>query len=62
MLQKNYEKAIEHFANGLSMMDDNYELINTLQKNMPKKIYEQILKEINKIKIMLPKMKTLIES
>jgi hypothetical protein len=59
MLYKNCTKAIEHFANGLSLIDYDHKLINILYKNVTPKIYKEIKNQMQKIQTMLPKMKML---
>lgn len=57
MMNRNYKKATEHFANGLSLIDYNYKLVNTLYKNVPLKMYREIKNQMQKIQTMLPKTK-----
>ncbi|XP_060875716.1 uncharacterized protein LOC132948997 [Metopolophium dirhodum] len=57
MMHRNYNKATEHFANGLSLIDYNYKLANILYKNVPLKMYREIIDQMQKIQTMLPKMK-----
>jgi len=59
MMHRNYYKATEHFANGLSLIDYNYKLVNILYKNVPLKMYREIKDQMEKIQTMLPKMKML---
>lgn len=59
MGHRNYKKATEHFANGLSLIDYDYKLVNILYKNVPLKMYREIKNQMQKIQIMLPKMRML---
>jgi len=57
MMNRNYKKATEHFANGLSLIDYKYKLINILYENVPLKMFREIENQMQKIQTMLPKMK-----
>lgn len=57
MIHKNYDKAAKHFANGLSLIDYNCKLINSLRKNVPLNMYKQIKLQIQEIQNMLSKIK-----
>lgn len=59
MMHRNYNKATEHFANGLSLIDYNYKLVSILYKNVPPKMYREIKNQMLKIQTMLPKIKML---
>jgi len=59
MIHKNYNKATEHFANGLSLIDYNYKLVNTLYENVPMQMYREIKNQMQKIQNMLQQMKIL---
>ncbi|VVC43953.1 Protein import receptor MAS20,Mitochondrial outer membrane translocase complex, subunit Tom20 domain [Cinara cedri] len=54
MLRENYDKAVEHFANGLSLIEDNGKLLNNLGETLPSKMFGEIEKQIQEIKKMLP--------
>lgn len=56
-MNRNYKKATEHFANGLSLIDYNYKLVNILYKNVPLKMDREIKNQMQKIQTMLPKTK-----
>lgn len=57
MVQKNYDKATEHFANGLSLIDYNCKLIYSLRKKVPLKMYKEIKIQIEEIQNMLSKIR-----
>lgn len=59
MKNKNYDKAVEHFANGLSLVEKNNELLNRLSKNLPQKMYGEVLRQIVEIQTMLPEIQML---
>lgn len=59
MMQRNYDKATEHFANGLSLIDYNNKLVNILYKNVPQKMHTEIKNQMQKIRKILPLMKIL---
>lgn len=60
MENENYDKAIEHFANGLSLIDSNYIFLNILSKKLPVKIFMKIKDQTEEIKTMLPEIQMLI--
>lgn len=51
-----YDKAIEHFANGLSLIDNNSELLNMLSTNLPQNIYREVIRQVTEIQTMLPEI------
>lgn len=59
MVQNNYTKAVEHFANGLSMIDRDHKLINNLSKNVTQEMCIEIKNQVQKIQTMLAKIKML---
>lgn len=59
MIHENYNKAAEHFANGLSMIDNNSELLNMLSRNVPLKVYEEVRRQMQDIQTMLPEIQML---
>lgn len=61
MLHENYNEAIEHFANGLSLVVDNdYKLVNFFNKKLPKDMFIQMLTQIKELQNVLPKVKMLL--
>lgn len=56
---EDYDKAVKHFANGLSLIDFNEKLISTVQKNVPQKICGRIKKQIQEIQTMLAEIQIL---
>lgn len=59
MVQNNCTKAVEHFANGLSLIDHDHKLINNLSKNVTQEMCIEIKNQMQKIQTMLPKIKML---
>lgn len=59
MVEENYEEAVKHFSNGLSLIDHDYKLLNRLLGKVPLKVYKQIKIQIQDIHAMLPCMKIL---
>lgn len=57
MVHENYEKATEHFANGLSLIDNNYKLVNSIRKSVPLKVFRQIKEQIQEIQNMLSEIR-----
>jgi len=57
MVQNNFTKAVEHFANGLSLIDHDHKLINNLSKNVTQEMCIEIKNQVQKIQTMLPKIK-----
>lgn len=60
MENENYNKAIEHFANGLSLIDSNCDFLIILKKKLPIKMFTKIKEQTEEIKIMLPKIQKLL--
>jgi len=56
MVHKNYDQAVIHLSNGLSLTNNSHSLMNIIQKNVPPKIYTQIIEKIQDIQIMLPEL------
>lgn len=59
MKHENYDKAVEHFANSLSLIDSNCKLLNILGKKVSLNMYRKIQKQMEKIKILLPEINML---
>lgn len=57
MENKNYDKAVEHFANGLSLINPNNKLLNKLSKKIPMDVCKKIQIQIQEIQTLLPKIK-----
>lgn len=57
MLYQKYDEAVKHFSNGLSLIDYNYKLLNTLRGKVSFKMYREIRSQMEKIQAMLPEIK-----
>lgn len=57
MVHENYDKAIEHFENGFSLVDDDYELANTFREKLPLHMFDKMLTEIKELKKLLQEVK-----
>lgn len=52
-----YEAAVEHFANGLSLVEDYGVLFRSLKDNFPPDMYTEIEIQMEEIREMLPTMR-----